>query len=532
MPVQTEHNDRTLAPNYLIGGEVECNRNYQEAKILKEQITNEAIKNYTKNTGQKFQAKSYEWSAVVNLKADSTMVELEELAQYLEKHYGYQCYQIAIHRDEGHLENGEKVINHHAHLEFITLDKETGRNRQRDVFNNKTAMRRIQTEVAKILQMERGEDKRKSKNERVEPRKYAKLREQEKAKINEIRQETQELLQELKTEKLSKEQIKAEFETFRQDSKGKGFNKDFYRELSEAKKIALKHVMNEKELKDLLFDLVQKHQKKGILGTKTDLEAVVKEQEEIIINQQKVNQTLIECLNYEAENRNEILQCQIIEDRKARNEEHLSKIQELEKSKQKIDDERVVLSNQYQEKINKLSLDSIVQSVKNQAKKVIDKLKDDISFLKNQISDLKENFQAKCLELDREKAENKRYQEFYNTSKQAEEIQKGKIKELEIALESSKTAQKSISTTQPIQEAKKELESEKLADFNDKLDYFLKKKDILLPYAKETRIKQLVEIYKKLENTGIAIDDRIAKKMIDTGIFTKKEKSKSLNLQR
>ncbi|WP_141071078.1 hypothetical protein [Campylobacter fetus] len=60
----------------------------------------------------------------------------------------------------------------------------------------------------------------------------------------------------------------------------------------------------------------------------------------------------------------------------------------------------------------------------------------------------------------------------------------------------------------------------------------MKKKDILLPYAKETRIKQLVEIYKKLENTEIAIDDRIAKKMIDTGIFTKKEKSKSLNLQR
>ncbi|WP_249318144.1 mobilization protein, partial [Campylobacter sp. RM9328] len=99
---------------------------------IKNQIIEEAKEAYTKNTKQKFQAKSYEWSAVCNIKPETTMVDLERLAEHFEQKYGFQCYQIAIHRDEGHLDDdGNKVINHHAHLEFVTLDKETGKNMYR-----------------------------------------------------------------------------------------------------------------------------------------------------------------------------------------------------------------------------------------------------------------------------------------------------------------------------------------------------------------------------------------------------------------
>ncbi|MGM9126022.1 mobilization protein, partial [Campylobacter jejuni] len=76
-----------------------------------------------------FQAKSYEWSLVVNIKPDTSMNDLQELSKHFQEKYGFQCYQIAIHRDEGHFnEQGEKLINHHAHMEFITLDKKTGKN--------------------------------------------------------------------------------------------------------------------------------------------------------------------------------------------------------------------------------------------------------------------------------------------------------------------------------------------------------------------------------------------------------------------
>ena len=108
------------------------------------------------------------------------MQDLERLAKHFESKYGFQCYQIAIHRDEGHIdENGLEQINHYAHLEFITLDKESGKSLFRAELQKPKALRQMQTEVAEILQMERGEDKRISKRERIEPRKYGAMKEKE-----------------------------------------------------------------------------------------------------------------------------------------------------------------------------------------------------------------------------------------------------------------------------------------------------------------------------------------------------------------
>ena len=185
-PIQTRHNDRDLPPSYLIGGVNEFNHNHKEALTLRNQIIENAKEAYTKHTGQKFQAKSYEWSAVVNLKPDSTMADLEKLANHFSDKYGFQCYQIAIHRDEGHIdESGNKIINHHAHMEFVTLDEKTGKNRQREI--KPKALRQMQDEVAEILQMQRGIDKRISKRERIEPRKYAQMKEAEKENIKALK---------------------------------------------------------------------------------------------------------------------------------------------------------------------------------------------------------------------------------------------------------------------------------------------------------------------------------------------------------
>lgn len=230
---QVFHNS-TVRPHYAIGGELIANRKGYEALKLKEQIIENAKEAYIKNTKQKFQAKSYEWSAVVNIKPDTTMKDLENLAKHFEKKYGFQCYQIAIHRDEGYIENGEKHINHHAHLEFITLDKQTGKNcfKLRDF--PKSKMREIQDEVAEILGMERGQDKRISKRERVEPRKYAQMKEQERKEQAKLKTEHKQELEskeaelkfkdtKLEQEKLSKKQlaelIEAERKSMLQENK-------------------------------------------------------------------------------------------------------------------------------------------------------------------------------------------------------------------------------------------------------------------------------------------------------------------------
>lgn len=244
-PIQTQHNDRDLPPSYLIGGKVECNLNHKEALALKNQIIKDAIEAYTKNTKQKFQAKSYEWSAVVNIKPDTTMNDLENLSKHFQEKYGFQCYQIAIHRDEGHInEQGEKVINHHAHIEFITLDKRTGKSMFRADLQKPKALRQIQSEVAEILKMERGVDKRKSGAKRIEPRAYAVLKEKEK--------------REKKQEKfLNKSEYKQIIENFRKEQAGKGFTKEFFKDLSELKKNFQE--VNETSLSELLNDILEKH---------------------------------------------------------------------------------------------------------------------------------------------------------------------------------------------------------------------------------------------------------------------------------
>ena len=266
--INTAHNDRTLAPSYLISDRgVECDRPDEHARELKEQIITLAKETYTSRTGQRFQAKTYEWSAVCNIKPDTTMDDLKLLAQHFSDEYGFQCYQIAIHRDEGHIdEDGKEQINHHAHLEFITLDKNTGINRQRELTPKK--LRELQSEVSQILQMQRGEDKRKSGRQRTEPRQYAKQKEAEKAARNLSKKAMEKAVVEVikaiddNEEKLLNDKEKSEYlEQLRKQYKDKGLSAEFFRELGALKKDK-ETKYTQKELDEAIQKAVEADRKK------------------------------------------------------------------------------------------------------------------------------------------------------------------------------------------------------------------------------------------------------------------------------
>lgn len=280
--IQTRHNDRDLPPNYLISDTgCEVNRNHREALKLRNEIIKKAIETYNEKKAPKapkFKATSYEWSAVVNIKSDTNMQDLENLAEHFEKKYGFQCYQIAIHRDEGYInDDGEKIINHHAHLEFITLDKETGKNMYRRELISPKILRQIQTEVAEILNMKRGQDKRISKRERVEPRKYAQIKEQEKKAQRELKAE-------LEQEKLSTKEIKAYIEQFRKNCTGKNLPKEFFRDISNLKKQA--EPTTKELLDDTLETLLQSYLKEK--EKNIELETKNKEIETEILSKQEL----------------------------------------------------------------------------------------------------------------------------------------------------------------------------------------------------------------------------------------------------
>ncbi|WP_199764941.1 GumC domain-containing protein [Helicobacter felis] len=199
-PVQVFHNDRSTPLNYLLPKERQlytiCNRSGLEAQALKQEMIDKAISAYIQRVGQKFQAKTYVYSAVVNLTPTHTMQDLEKLATHFKNKYGIQCYQIAIHRDEGHIDElGNTHINHHAHMEFVTLDENTGKNNFKRVPS--LMLKQIQTEVATILDMQRGIYKRISKVKRIEPRAYAQIMEQEKTRRKELERAHKEQLESL-----------------------------------------------------------------------------------------------------------------------------------------------------------------------------------------------------------------------------------------------------------------------------------------------------------------------------------------------
>lgn len=177
--INIEHNNRSMPPTYLLvkGGKGFQSRyvsfnGSKSAVESRDKIVEACIEAYMREKGKKFQAKSFLWSAVINLKESSTIYDVKKVKKYLEKETGFKCYQYSLHADEGYVDDDGVVhINYHAHLEFCTLDLATGINLQRKLTPPK--LRELQTGVAAVLQMDRGEDKRISGRQRIEPRQYA-----------------------------------------------------------------------------------------------------------------------------------------------------------------------------------------------------------------------------------------------------------------------------------------------------------------------------------------------------------------------
>jgi DNA repair exonuclease SbcCD ATPase subunit len=124
-------------------------------KIYKDEL-NKRIKAYTQRTGKKLQKHTItHLTAIVNLDTHNcNEIYMQKLIKYLEKKLGTKVFNWAVHRDEGWTdENGQKHINYHAHIEFLGLD-ENGNSIRRKL--DKKMLRELQTEVAQVLDMQRG----------------------------------------------------------------------------------------------------------------------------------------------------------------------------------------------------------------------------------------------------------------------------------------------------------------------------------------------------------------------------------------
>jgi len=159
---------------------------------------------YTKRTGQKLQKKTTtHLSAIVNLNKYHSIKDVAQVGLFLQRKLGTKVFQIAIHRDEGHIaDDGKEMVNYHAHIEFLGLDKEGRSVRQK---LKRKMLNTLQSEVAEILGMERGTEyakERKPRPKRLNTYEYKAHKKEEdktvKAKSKDLTQANEKLKAELK----------------------------------------------------------------------------------------------------------------------------------------------------------------------------------------------------------------------------------------------------------------------------------------------------------------------------------------------
>src|SRR5574344_1088178 len=134
------------------------------------------------------------WEAVVNLEERHSLTDVKKVAEHIRQKFKFTPTSISIHRDEGYVDKitGTTKYNYHAHLTFYTI--ENGRSQMRLMTRSK--LRDLQTEVADLLSMERGQQHSKAK--RLDHQQYrAVKRAEEKTQVELVK--TQKELNELKS---------------------------------------------------------------------------------------------------------------------------------------------------------------------------------------------------------------------------------------------------------------------------------------------------------------------------------------------
>ena len=231
-----KHNARVDEPSYLLPPEFRSKDNYfWRAELSPQEIFKAELSKCSKGKRPRFE--NSHWEAVLNLNANHNEKDVERVAKYIAETLNIIPVAIAIHRDEGHLnERGHPVYNYHAHLNFITV--KNGRQNWRKEYIKPETLRQLQTDVAELLCMERGKNKRETQVERLSAKQF-------KAKEAQSKAQRKELL--------------AEIEKLRKAYAGQGYPKEFFRELSALKE---DESLTLAKLGDCLAELIEKHSKR------------------------------------------------------------------------------------------------------------------------------------------------------------------------------------------------------------------------------------------------------------------------------
>lgn len=419
-----KHNFRKDEPNYLLEPQDRKENSYWQNEKTPKEIFNDELKKANRKGGRIPKFENSYWEAVCNLNANHNLDDLKKLAEHIEKKFNITCTAIAIHRDEGHYnDKGKAEYNYHAHINFMTY--KDGRQNWRKELIKPDDLRELQTETAEILGMERGKDKRETGRERLEHKEY-----------KAIAKEKQALIQELEAVKLSKKEIKEQFEAFRKENIGQGLAKEFFKKLSEDKKKLLAEPTCTQEQLDAYFIELRKSnttKEKRLFGEKEviDYEKIIQEQQQTISNLNAKNDNLKQIANKSIEFIDQKVKIDLnakFDLLKQQNEIQLN--EQLEKRKNELEYELIQEKNQVAiEKINlEHQIDRTVEAEKKAKQKEQDYIHKRQELTQNSlIQELTNSYEAR-LKAEKEAKE----------QEQAEQIKKLKAENENLNFENKK----------------------------------------------------------------------------------------------
>lgn len=224
------HNLRSKELDYIRPELTHRNEQWIERPIT--EVHQDITEKYKAATGQGLQKKATPIrEGVIVISEDTTLRQLQNLAEKLEERFGVHAFQIYTHKDEGaNVWDGREETwkpNYHAHMIFDWTDRHTGKT----VKLNKHDMAEMQTITAECLNMERGVS---SDRKHLSAMQYKNQMETEKA--GKLQKDIEQLSQEYSTGARQINQVQEELNTARKELKS--MKTDIH--INEAKEAAAK----------------------------------------------------------------------------------------------------------------------------------------------------------------------------------------------------------------------------------------------------------------------------------------------------
>lgn len=326
-------------------------KNSSDIKNIDLDFFNEELSKANRKGGKIPKFENSSWEAVLNLNDNHNIDDVKKVLEHIEKKFNIKGTRIAIHKDEGNYNPITNTVeyNYHAHLNFVTY--KDGKQNWRLAFVNKDKLRDLQTEVAEILEMERGEFNSKSvrANHRVLRDNYEEIIEDREAKKEALEYKNKNMKnvikgrEIIKDERSQKQILKAELEKLKEENKL--LRTELQNNKSERTAYAELEALNKKLKSDLEngsknFDSVKQELvtfKDKYLKVKNELH-LVKCNEIVLIEELKELKLEVYSSNWELENKpmKYVAVVEYLQDENMKINESLKKIQDLKLELQEL----------------------------------------------------------------------------------------------------------------------------------------------------------------------------------------------------